>query len=125
MKPVPPQSLSSLLSALAGQVIPIQERLDRQWIKDCAEHDARGRRVGVEQHSILAGVHQNLAPRRMVADCLEFSLVIRLKQEKSVGFELKATPINLGFALTHHESVETSTRVRLTVEPVPLPAESA
>jgi hypothetical protein len=37
MKPIPPQSLSSLLGVLASQAIPIQQALDSKWLETAKE----------------------------------------------------------------------------------------
>jgi len=114
MKPAPLQPFVSLLQALAREAVLTQRRLDDAW-----ETAAAGHRL-TQPRPEMAALYRAIAPARLVARSLEFSLAVRVEQGRSTGFELKAVPLNLSFATTHRIRAATSARIRLTVAAVPL-----
>lgn len=122
MRPAPLQPLAALLGACAVQTVHLQQQLDQQWFAAVETCKALGALSAWRESPITRRLFESVAPSRLVADQVEFTVSARLEQSSTTGFEIKAVPLNLGCAVTHRVSLANAARLRLQVETVPFPS---
>jgi hypothetical protein len=122
MRPPKPRRLTDLLVATARECLRTQRALDAQAV------EARERfsqlidalPAGTDPRTTRA-LLATVAPARQVIRSWEFKFAARLETRRSIGFEIKARPLNLGYSIERRRSASSATRFALTIEPVPFP----
>ena len=115
---MPEQSLSDIVSALAGQAIGTQNLFDADYVEQWNEFELRVAAANPESRYLL----RPLAPERMLLREFEFSCSVTVAKGRETGFALQAFPLNLNYSLRHSLKYENQSRIHMSVEQVPLAA---